>query len=102
MQRKDSKRDKKIIDGKDLKIGIIVSEYNWDIMGGMLKGSVEVLKLNEVSEENIETIKVPGSFEIPLACQKLAQTEKFDALIALGCVIKGETGHYFFFRWDRV
>ncbi|MDD3498074.1 MAG: 6,7-dimethyl-8-ribityllumazine synthase [Candidatus Moranbacteria bacterium] len=95
MQRKN-KKDNKIIDGKDLRIGIIASEFNWDIVGSMLEGALDLLKKNNVKKESIKIVKVPGSFEIPLACQKLAHSDKFDALIALGCVIKGETGHYYY------
>lgn len=62
----------------------------------MLEGALETLKDNKVKKENIKTIWVPGSFEIPLACQRLAQTKKYDALIALGCVIKGETDHFYY------
>lgn len=96
MQRKNNSKDKKIINGRDLKIAIVASEFNWDIVGNMLNGSLEILRENEVLSENIKTIKVPGAFEIPLACQRLAQTEELDALIVLGCVIKGETNHYYY------
>lgn len=96
MIRKNSGNDEVIIDGKKLKIGIVAAEFNWDIIGNMLEASLEVLKKNKVKEKNIKIIKVPGAFEIPLACQKLAQKNKFDALIVLGCVIKGETGHYYY------
>jgi len=96
MQRKNNKKIKKIIDGSDLRIRIVAAEFNWDIVGNMLKRALKTLKENGVKDENVKIIKVPGSFEIPLACQKLAQEEKFDALVVLGCVIKGETGHYYY------
>ncbi|MDD5489090.1 MAG: 6,7-dimethyl-8-ribityllumazine synthase [Candidatus Moranbacteria bacterium] len=86
----------KKIDGSKLKIGIVVSQFNDNITGPMLEGALETLKENQVKEENIEIVWVPGSFEIPLACQKLAETKKYDALVAIGCVIKGETDHYYY------
>ncbi|MDP1620417.1 MAG: 6,7-dimethyl-8-ribityllumazine synthase [Candidatus Moranbacteria bacterium] len=83
-----------IIDGKKLKIAIVVSKFNPDITGKMFVGAVETLRKNGVLEKNIQTVWVPGAFEIPLACQRLAQTKKYDGLVALGCVIKGDTDHY--------
>lgn len=87
---------KKIINGRNLKIAIVVSKFNSDITGKMLEGAVKTLENNFVHKNNIEIVWVPGSFEIPLACQKLSQTKKFDGIVAIGCVIKGETDHYYF------
>jgi len=86
----------KKIDGSRLKVGIIVSQFNDNITKPMLEGTVGTLEENKVRSANIKVIWVPGSFEIPLACQRLAETKKYDALIALGCVIKGETDHYYY------
>ena len=94
LKAKKGKAEK--IDGSKLKIGIVVSRFNENITGKMLEGALDVLKENKVKEKNIKIIRVPGSFEIPLACQKLAKTRKFDALVAIGCVIKGETDHYYY------
>ncbi len=94
MQRKN-KTEEKTIDGSKFKIAIIVSGFNADITGGMLGGSLNVLEKNRVKKSNIKIISVPGSYEIPLACQKLAQAKKYNGIIALGCVIKGETDHYY-------
>lgn len=95
MQR-ENKIIKKSINGSNLKIAIVASEFNRDITGILLKGALETLRSNKVKDNNIKIIWVPGSFEIPLACQKLAMSKKFDGLIALGCVIKGETDHYYY------
>lgn len=95
MQRNKSNKQT-VIDGKKLKIAIAVSEFNQDITKKMLDGALAILKLNKIKRSNIKIIRVPGSFEIPLACQKLAMSKKFDGLIALGCVIKGETDHYYY------
>jgi 6,7-dimethyl-8-ribityllumazine synthase len=95
MQRKN-KIVKEKIDGSRLKIAIVVSKFNHDITGKMLVGAAETLMKNKVKEANIQTVWAPGAFEIPLACQKLAQKKKYDGIIALGCVIKGDTEHYYF------
>lgn len=98
-------REKKVekkIDGKKFKIAIVVAEFNKDITGGMLNGAVKVLKENSVAEKNITTVWVPGAFEIPLRAQQLVQTKKYDALIVLGCVIKGDTDHYYYVAGESI
>lgn len=90
------------IDGKKFKIAIVVSKFNEDITGGMLKGAVKTLKENGVVEKNIETVWVPGAFEIPLRAQQLAQTKKHDGIIVLGCVIKGDTDHYYYVAGESI
>lgn len=95
MKRRIKKENSKV-NGSKLKIAIVVSKFNQDITGKMLDGAVKTLRANQVKESNIAAIWVPGSFEIPLACQKLARSKKYDGLIALGCVIKGETDHYYY------
>ncbi len=76
------------------RIGIAVAEFNSDVTRELLLGALVVLKESGVVAKNIKVVTVPGSFELPLACQKLAETGKYHALVALGCVIKGETDHY--------
>lgn len=95
MQRKKENGNKKINASK-FKIAIVVADFNKDITNKMLEGAKKVLKENKVKANNIKIITVPGSFEIPLACQKLAQTKKYDGVIAIGCVIKGGTDHYYY------
>jgi len=91
-----NKGEKKKVDGSKLKIGIVVSQFNSSITESMLEGALETLKENKVKKENIKVVWVPGSFELPLACQRLAASKKNEALVALGCVIKGETDHYYY------
>jgi 6,7-dimethyl-8-ribityllumazine synthase len=79
-----------------MKIAVVVSRFNDDVTNGLLQGAMESLLENKVKEKNIKIIRVPGAFEIPLACQKLAMTKKYDGIIALGCIIKGETDHYYY------
>ena len=81
-------------DGRKWKIGIVVSMFHADLTERMLDGARAELRKHGVKERNSTVISVPGTFEIPLACQHLARTKKYDALIAIGCVIKGETDHY--------
>ena len=81
-------------DGKGVKIGIVVGRFNEFITSKLVGGALDVLKRNDVSEENIDIAWVPGAFEIPLITKKLAKTGKYDAIIALGAVIKGSTPHF--------
>lgn len=77
-----------------LKFGIIVARFNSFISERLLEGAIDCIKRHGGDEVNIEIARVPGAFEIPLAAQKLAKTEKYDALICLGAVIRGATTHY--------
>lgn len=76
------------------RVGIAVAEFNADITEKLLAGALRELARSGVRKEHISMVRVPGSFELPLACQRLAKSGRFDALVALGCVIKGETDHY--------
>lgn len=94
MQRKHYAKKTATKDASKLRVGIVVSEFNIDITESMLAGALETLRAWQVKESNVRVLRVPGSFEIPLGCAKLlASRQKPDALIALGCVIKGETKH---------
>lgn len=79
--------------GKDLKIGIINSRFNEFITSKLLSGAEDCLLRHDVSPENIEIVWVPGAFEIPLVAQ-MAKSGRYDAIICLGCVIRGATSHY--------
>ena len=81
-------------DGKDVKIGIVAGRFNEFITSKLVGGALDVLKRNDVSEENFDIAWVPGAFEIPLITKKLANTGKYDAIITLGAVIKGSTPHF--------
>lgn len=78
---------------EELKIGIVVSEWNAEITSVLASGCEETLKKEGVRSENIYLIRVPGSFELPAACRILDDRHNLDAVIALGCVIKGDTNH---------
>ncbi|MBU1862091.1 MAG: 6,7-dimethyl-8-ribityllumazine synthase [Candidatus Omnitrophica bacterium] len=80
--------------GKGKSFGLVVSRFNEFITKRLLDGAIDRLMRSGVADNSIEVIWVPGSFEVPLACLKMAQSNKFDAVIALGAVIRGETAHF--------
>ncbi|MBR1645444.1 MAG: 6,7-dimethyl-8-ribityllumazine synthase [Selenomonadaceae bacterium] len=82
------------ISGRGLKFAIVVARFNEFITSKLLSGAIDALKRHETPEENISVAWVPGAFEIPLVAKKLAASKKFDAIICLGCVIRGSTTHY--------
>lgn len=88
----------KVFEGKliaqGLKIGIIVGRFNEFIGGKLLSGAIDGLIRHGVEENNIEVSWVPGAFEIPLVAKKMAKSQKYDAVICLGAVIKGATPHF--------
>ncbi|HJR99625.1 MAG TPA: 6,7-dimethyl-8-ribityllumazine synthase [Flavobacterium sp.] len=81
---------------KDFRFGIVVSEWNDNITEGLYKGAEDAFLDNEVSAQNIIRWNVPGSFELIYGCKKMLQTQKVDAVIAIGCVIQGQTKHFDF------
>jgi 6,7-dimethyl-8-ribityllumazine synthase len=80
--------------GDGLRVGIVLSRFNAGIGEGLLAGALRALKEAGVAEDDITVVSVPGALEAPLALQQLAQTDDYDALIALGAVIRGETYHF--------
>ncbi|MDY7030768.1 MAG: 6,7-dimethyl-8-ribityllumazine synthase [Thermodesulfobacteriota bacterium] len=88
----------KIIEGKldasGLKFGIVVSRFNDFVGERLLNGALDALLRAGVNEEDIDVVKVPGSFEIPLIAKKLAKSQKYNAIICLGVVIRGATPHF--------
>lgn len=83
-------------DIRSKKFGIVVSEWNEKITEALYEGAYQTLIENGAKEKNIFRIDVPGSFELSLGAQKLAQKAKIDAVISLGCIIQGETKHFDF------
>lgn len=79
---------------QELKFGIIVGRFNEFIGGKLLSGALDALKRHGVEESEIEIAWVPGAFEIPLAAKKMAKTNRYDAVICLGAVIRGSTPHF--------
>lgn len=82
------------IDGSKLRIGIVQARFNEDITNALLAACQSELLALGVLAKNIEQVTVPGALEVPLALQAMAERDDFDALIALGCIIRGETYHF--------
>lgn len=81
-------------DAGKMRFGIVVSDWHPDITGSLLKGALNTLKKHGATDNNIVTRHVPGSFELTLGAQFLAEYDDLDAIICLGCVIQGETPHF--------
>jgi 6,7-dimethyl-8-ribityllumazine synthase len=79
---------------RDLRIACVAARFNDFVVESLLRGALDALKRHGVTEKQIEIIRVPGSFEIPLVLRKLAMSRRYDALIALGAVIRGDTPHF--------
>ena len=90
----------KIIEGQmtaqGMKVGVVISRYNSFITGRLLEGAEDALRRHGMDDGDLTVLYVPGSFEIPLAALKLAQSGKYDAVICLGAVIRGSTPHFDF------
>jgi 6,7-dimethyl-8-ribityllumazine synthase len=84
----------KDLDGKGLRIGIVMSRFNIDVCEGLLGACTATLLKQGVAKKDIVLATVPGALEIPLVLQKMAKSGKFDALIGLGAVIRGDTYHF--------
>jgi 6,7-dimethyl-8-ribityllumazine synthase len=82
------------IDGTGLRVGLIVAQFNEAITSRLLDGARDALTKHGVREDAITIVTVPGSLELPQVAQRMAQTGDWDALVTLGCVIKGETAHF--------
>ena len=84
----------KVVAKEGMRVGIIASRFNEIIVNKLLGGAVDGLVRHGVEENNITAAWVPGAFEIPLTAEKMVQSGKYDAVICLGTVIRGETSHY--------
>ena len=83
-----------ILTAKDKHFAIVVSRFNEFISGKLLEGAMDCLRRHQADEKNIKIYWVPGSFEMPVAAQKIAGTGKFDSIICLGAIIRGATPHF--------
>jgi len=82
------------IDGKGLRIGIAIARFNGTVTRRLLKGALNGLRVHNMLDENISIVWVPGSLELAVVVREMALSGKYDGLIALGCVIRGDTTHY--------
>jgi len=88
----------KIIEGellvRDLRFGVVITRFNDFVVEPLLRGALDALKRHGAADKQIEIVRVPGAFDLPVAARKLALSRRYDALIALGAVIRGQTPHF--------
>ncbi len=82
------------LEGKECRVGIVVSKFNEFITTRLMNSALETLHKAGVEDDNIDAVRVPGAFEIPLVARHLARSRQYDAVICLGAVIRGETPHF--------
>ncbi|NKI36575.1 6,7-dimethyl-8-ribityllumazine synthase [Wenzhouxiangella sp. XN79A] len=83
-------------DGRNRRIAIVAARFNEEVVEMLLDGCLQTLRAQDVRDDHITLVRVPGAWELPLACAQLAETGRYDAVIALGAVIRGETAHFDF------
>ncbi len=84
------------VDGTGLRIGVVVSRFNSVVTERLLAGALDALRKHGVADDAIEVVHVPGAFELPLPAKLLATVGRFDAVVCLGAVVRGETPHFDF------
>ena len=84
------------LDASGLRFAIVVAEFNSEITERLLEGAHECFAKNGVPQDSVALVRVPGAFELPLAVQRLARSGDYDAIVALGCVVRGGTPHFEF------
>ncbi len=82
------------LDARGLHFGLVVSRFNSFITERLLAGALDALARAGAQQEQIDVVRVPGSFEIPLAAKKMGASGRYDAVICIGCILKGQTDHY--------
>jgi len=88
----------RVVEGKlnagGIKFAVVVSRFNHFITDRLLEGALDALGRHDAAEDDIEVVKVPGAFEMPLIAKKLAESGRFDAVVCLACVVRGATPHF--------
>ncbi len=87
-------------DARDLRIAVVAARFNELVVDSLLKGALDTLRRQGASEREITVIRVPGAWELPLTVDKLCQSRRFDAVVALGAVIRGATPHFDYVAGD--
>jgi len=82
------------LDAAGLRIGVVTSQFNNFITDRLLAGALDALQQAGATEQQIQIVRVPGSFELPIVAKKLAANGRYDSIICIGCVLRGETSHY--------
>jgi 6,7-dimethyl-8-ribityllumazine synthase len=90
------------LDAKGLRVAVVAARFNDFIVKHLIGGAVDYLIRHGCEEENIHLVRVPGAFELPLVCKRLAARGKYDGIVALGAVIRGETPHFDFVAGEAV
>ncbi len=93
MQRKEYAKKVPVRNASKLRVGVVASRFNEDVTSRMLEGALATLREWGVKGTNTHIVRVPGSFEIPMGCLKLIKKKHLNAIITIGCIIKGETEH---------
>lgn len=83
-----------ILKADGLKVCIVAARFNDFIVGRLIDGAIDYLERHGIDKNNLEIVRVPGAFELPLVCKKLAKSGKYDGIVALGAVIRGATPHF--------
>ena len=84
------------LNAEGLRFGVVASRFNDDVVAGLLDGALDCLKRHGARDEDISVYRVPGAFEIPMLARVLVERGKFDAIVTLGCLLRGETPHFEF------
>ena len=82
------------LEGAGLKIAIIAARFNFEIVDSLVEGALQALSVSDVADADIDIVRVPGCYELPLAAQRLARSDTYDGIVALGAVIRGDTPHF--------
>jgi 6,7-dimethyl-8-ribityllumazine synthase len=82
------------LQARDLRVGVVAARFNEFVVEPLLRGALDALKRHGALEKQIEIVRVPGAFEVPIVVRKLALSQRYDAIIALGAVIRGDTPHF--------
>lgn len=84
------------VDATGLRVAVVVARFNADITDRLLRGSLEALREHGANDDDVQVIRVPGAWELPQTAARAVEANRFDAIVALGCVIRGETPHFGF------
>jgi 6,7-dimethyl-8-ribityllumazine synthase len=82
------------LQARDLRFAILASRFNEFVVDRLVQGALDLLRRHGVSEKQIDIVRVPGAFDMPVVARKLAVSRRYDAIVALGAVIRGETSHF--------
>lgn len=82
------------LDGTGLRVGLVAARFNEAVVERLVAGAIDCLRRHGTADDDIELVWVPGGYELPVVVRRLADTGRFDALVALGCVVRGETAHF--------